>query len=158
MAFIFSTNVKYDSFVYTLFIFFSTVVLPACNGRCITLQTFFSFAITLINSSEKSFGCGVTNLTLSIPISLTAANSSANDNDIKALLNDIRNDYTNIDCLINCAGMWISGDMSKLEQPIFDEMNSLDRIKKVIDTIGGEIAVESKIGKGSTFIIKLNKD
>ena len=31
-------------------------------------------------------------------------------------------------------------------------------VKKVIDTIGGEIAVESKIGKGSTFIIKLNKD
>jgi short-subunit dehydrogenase len=58
----------------------------------------------------------------------------ANENDIKILLNDIKNNYENIDCLINCAGMWISGDMSKLEQPIFDEMNSLERIKKVIDT------------------------
>ena len=46
----------------------------------------------------------------------------------------IKNDYEIIDCLINCAGLWISGDMSKLEQPIFDEMNSLERIKKVIDT------------------------
>lgn len=47
-----------------------------------------------------------------------------------------------IDCLINCAGMWISGDMSKLEQPIFDEMNSLERIKNVIDTnIFGTIAM-----------------
>ena len=58
----------------------------------------------------------------------------ANENDIRLLLNDIKNNYKNIDCLINCAGMWISGDMSKLEQPIFNEMNSLERIKKVIDT------------------------
>ena len=28
--------------------------------------------------------------------------------------------------------MWISGDMSKLEQPLFSEMNDLNRIKKVI--------------------------
>ena len=70
----------------------------------------------------------------------------ANDNDIKALLNDIRNDCTNIDCLINCAGMWISGDMSKLEQPIFNEMNSLERIKKVIDTnVFGTIAMIKSI-------------
>ena len=30
-------------------------------------------------------------------------------------------------------------------------------VKKVIDVIGGEISVESKIGKGSTFTIKLKK-
>ena len=39
-----------------------------------------------------------------------------------------------------------------------EEEKCLSLVKKVIDTIGGEIAVESKIGKGSTFIIKLNKD
>ena len=70
----------------------------------------------------------------------------SNDSDIKTLLNDIENDYNNIDCLINCAGMWISGDMSKLEQPIFNEMNSLERIKKVIDTnVFGTIAMIKSI-------------
>lgn len=43
----------------------------------------------------------------------------ASESDIKILLNDIKNNYINIDSLINCAGMWISGDMSKLEQSIF---------------------------------------
>lgn len=54
--------------------------------------------------------------------------------DIEKITNTITNKYDKIDCLINCAGMWISGDMSKLDQPIFDKMNELDRIKKVIDT------------------------
>lgn len=60
--------------------------------------------------------------------------------DIDKIISNIKD--TNIDCLINCAGMWISGDMSKLEQPIFDEMNTLDRIKNVIDTnVFGTIAM-----------------
>ena len=51
-----------------------------------------------------------------------------------------------IDCLINCAGMWISGDMSKLNEPIFNEMNDTNRIKKVIDTnIFGTIAMIKNI-------------
>lgn len=51
-----------------------------------------------------------------------------------------------IDCLINCAGMWISGDMSKLAQPIFDDMNTLERIKNVIDTnVFGTIAMIKSI-------------
>lgn len=58
----------------------------------------------------------------------------SNSEQINKLIEQINAKYENIDCLINCAGMWISGDMSKLEQPIFDEMNTLDRIKKVIDT------------------------
>lgn len=55
-------------------------------------------------------------------------------NDINSMIEQIKQQYDRIDCLINCAGMWISGDMSKLEQPIFDEMNTLSRIKDVIDT------------------------
>ena len=58
------------------------------------------------------------------------------------VINDISQNYETIDCLINCAGMWISGDMSKTEEPIYREMNDLNRIKKVIDTnVFGTIAL-----------------
>lgn len=70
----------------------------------------------------------------------------SNVDNIKEIINVISLNYNKIDCLINCAGMWISGDMSKLEQPIFDEMNSLERIKKVIDTnVFGTIAMIKSI-------------
>lgn len=60
--------------------------------------------------------------------------------------NQIIKQYDKIDCLINCAGMWISGDMSKLDEPIFSEMNTLDRIKDVIDTnVFGTIAMIKSI-------------
>ena len=58
----------------------------------------------------------------------------SDDKQIANVINDINRNYEKIDCLINCAGMWISGDISKLDQPIYDEMNELGRIKKVIDT------------------------
>lgn len=65
---------------------------------------------------------------------------------IDQIIGDISIKYNKIDCLINCAGMWISGDMSKLEQPIFSEMNDLNRIKKVIDTnVFGTIAMIKSI-------------
>lgn len=64
------------------------------------------------------------------------------DKQIINIINDIARNYEKIDCLINCAGMWIAGDMSKTEQPIFNEMNDLNRIKKVIDTnVFGVIAM-----------------
>jgi len=70
----------------------------------------------------------------------------SNANEINKVVSDICSRYNCIDCLINCAGMWISGDMSKLEQPIFDEMNSLERIKKVIDTnVFGTIAMVKSV-------------
>ena len=53
---------------------------------------------------------------------------------LKATLDTIIEKHETIDCLINCAGMWISGEMSKLEEPLFGEMNNLNRIKQVIDT------------------------
>ncbi len=58
----------------------------------------------------------------------------SDDEQMLNVINDIRQNYETIDCLINCAGMWISGDMSKTEEPIYNEMNDLSRIKKVIDT------------------------
>lgn len=61
-------------------------------------------------------------------------------------INKIESDYKNIDCLINCAGMWISGDVSKMELPIYNEMNDLKRIKKVIDTnVFGMVAMIKSI-------------
>ncbi len=65
---------------------------------------------------------------------------------INEVIKNIGEKYTKIDCLINCAGMWISGDMSKLQEPIFEEMNNLDRIKSVIDTnVFGTIAMVKSI-------------
>lgn len=58
----------------------------------------------------------------------------SDDEQIVNVINDISQKCETIDCLINCAGMWISGDMSKTEEPIYNEMNDLNRIKKVIDT------------------------
>lgn len=70
----------------------------------------------------------------------------SNASQISKIIAKVNEQYDKIDCLINCAGMWISGDMSKLEQPIFDEMNSLERIKKVIDTnVFGTIAMIKSI-------------
>ena len=70
----------------------------------------------------------------------------ADEKEIENTLEKILTKYERIDCLINCAGMWISGDMSKLEEPVFAEMNSLDRIKKVIDTnVFGTIAMIKSI-------------
>ena len=58
----------------------------------------------------------------------------SDDEQMLNVINDIRQNYKTIDCLINCAGMWISGDMSKTEEPIYNKMNDLSKIKKVIDT------------------------
>lgn len=67
-------------------------------------------------------------------------------NQINEVVSNISEKYNKVDCLINCAGMWISGDMSKLEQAIFSEMNDLNRIKKVIDTnVFGTIAMIKSI-------------
>ena len=70
----------------------------------------------------------------------------SDDEQILNVINDISQKYETIDCLINCAGMWISGDMSKTEEPIYNEMNDLNRIKKVIDTnVFGVIAMIRRI-------------
>ena len=64
----------------------------------------------------------------------------SNDEEIEEFMHQIND--RKIDCLINCAGMWISGDMSKLDEPVFNQMNQLNRVKKVIDTnVFGTIAM-----------------
>ena len=81
---------------------------------------------------------------------------------VEEVIKDIEEKFEKIDCLINCAAMWISGDMSKLQQPIYDNMNSYERIKKVIDTnvfgtiamIKGIFPIMQKQGKGQ--IININ--
>lgn len=86
----------------------------------------------------------------------------SNDEQIKHVINDIKTKYDKIDCLINCAEMWISGDMSKLELPVFDEMNDISRIRKVIDTnVFGTIAMIKSIfpimkNQGYGQIININ--
>lgn len=68
----------------------------------------------------------------------------SNDEEIERFINQING--KRVDCLINCAGMWISGDMSKLEEPVFNQMNQLNRVKKVIDTnVFGTIAMIKSI-------------
>ncbi len=68
------------------------------------------------------------------------------EKDITVLFENIKEKYNNIDCLINCAGIWISGDMSKLNEPIYKEMNEIKRLKKVIDTnVFGTIAMIKNI-------------
>ena len=70
----------------------------------------------------------------------------SDDKQVANVINDINMDYEKIDCLINCAEMWISGDISKLDQPIYNEMNELGRIKKVIDTnVFGTVAMIKSI-------------
>lgn len=66
----------------------------------------------------------------------------SDDKQILNVVSEINSKYETIDCLINCAGMWISGDMSKTEEPMYKEMNELNRIKRVIDTnVFGVIAM-----------------
>lgn len=66
----------------------------------------------------------------------------SDDKQVLSVIDEISSKYEKIDCLINCAGMWISGDMSKTQEPMYKEMNDLTRIKKVIDTnVFGVIAM-----------------
>ena len=58
----------------------------------------------------------------------------SDDKQITNVFKDINENYNKIDCLINCAGIWISGDISKQEEANYKEMNELSRVKHVIDT------------------------
>ena len=81
---------------------------------------------------------------------------------IEKTTNELSLKYNKIDCLIHCAGMWISGDVSKMEEVEFKDLNNLERIKKVVDTnVFGTIAIIKSIfpimkKQGYGQIIKIN--
>ena len=86
----------------------------------------------------------------------------SDDKQITNVFKDINENYSKIDCLINCAGIWISGDISKQEESNYKEMNELLRVKHVIDTnVFGIIAMIKSVfpimkNQGYGQIININ--
>ena len=86
----------------------------------------------------------------------------SDDKQITNVFKDINENYNKIGCLINCAGIWISGDISKQEEPKYKEMNELSRVKHVIDTnVFGIIAMIKSVfpimkNQGYGQIININ--
>ena len=86
----------------------------------------------------------------------------SDDKQITNVFKDINENYNKIDCLINCAGIWISGDISKQEESNYREMNELSRVKHVIDTnVFGIIAMIKSVfpimkNQGYGQIININ--
>lgn len=85
-----------------------------------------------------------------------------NPDEISKLFENINEKYENIDCLINCAGIWTAGEMSNLLEPMYKEMNEINRLKEVIDTnIFGTIAMIENVfpimkNQGHGQIININ--
>lgn len=46
----------------------------------------------------------------------------------------VEENFSNIDTLINCAGQWTKGEISQLDKEHFAQINTLDRLKEIIDT------------------------
>lgn len=86
----------------------------------------------------------------------------SDDKQITNVFKDINENYSKIDCLINCAGIWISGDISKQEESNYREMNELSRVKHVIGTnVFGVIAMIKSVfpimkNQGYGQIININ--
>ena len=53
---------------------------------------------------------------------------------VKTTFDKITKKYNKIDVLINCAGVWTKGELSQQGNGHIAEINSLERIKQVIDT------------------------
>lgn len=58
----------------------------------------------------------------------------ANATDLQNTIRVILSMHQTIDCLINNAGMWISGSMSELQKDGITEMNEIKRIQEVLNT------------------------
>lgn len=55
-------------------------------------------------------------------------------NNIKQTFKKIEQDVKTIDILINCAGLWTKGELTKQYQGHFAEINTFEKIKHIIDT------------------------
>ncbi len=67
----------------------------------------------------------------------------------------IEENFSGLDTIINCAGIWTKGELSQLSQEHFAKINSLERIKNVIDTnTFGTIAIVTML---SQILIKNGK-
>lgn len=113
--------------------------------------------IVLLDNDEKGLQKAEKNLGVE-----TFVCDVADEKQIEETVAKISKKYKTIDCLINCAGMWISGDLSKMNLPGYSKMNELERIKKVIDTnVFGTIAMIKSVypimkKQGGGQIININ--
>ena len=53
---------------------------------------------------------------------------------IEKTVKTIETSHKKIDCLVNCAAMWIAGEISNMSEASNKNMNKLDRVQKVIGT------------------------
>ena len=75
---------------------------------------------------------------------------------------NVSKEFDKIDVLINCAGLWAKGELSKHNEEHFAKLNTLERIKDIIDTntfgiismIKGVVPIMKKQGHGQ--IININ--
>lgn len=78
----------------------------------------------------------------------------SNIENLNKLQKYLKNDFNKIDVLINCAGVWTKGELSNLCNEHFAKLNTLERIKDVIDTnTFGTIAMINIV---MPFFIKAN--
>ena len=86
----------------------------------------------------------------------------ANVEQVKELKKFVLKSFKNVDCLINCAGMWTKGELSQLGIEHYAKINDLDRVKQLIDTnVFGIISMISEfapimIGQNYGQIININ--
>ncbi len=86
----------------------------------------------------------------------------ASASDVEKLKKYVEKNFSNINVLINCAGVWNKGDLSKLEDKHFAKLNKLEVIKNVIDTnTFGVIATTTVLSpilikNGSGYIINIS--
>ena len=78
----------------------------------------------------------------------------ADVNQVKNLKDFVLKTFDNIDCLINCAGIWTKGELSQLGVEHYAKINNLDRIKHLIDT--NLFGIISMISEFSPIMIKQN--
>ncbi len=57
-----------------------------------------------------------------------------NTDTLTVIFNDIKKTFKKVDVLINCAGVWTKGELSKQDEAHFAKINTFERIKQIIDT------------------------